>query len=302
MKAVVLTAYGDIDKFELRDMPEPHADTDGLVVRMAGASINPVDWKMRTGAAKDRFPVEFPGILGRDVAGEVVEVGKSVKAFAVGDHVLGLVKGSYAELAVAPEEAWAKLPDGLDVVDAGALPLVLLTGAQLIEEALKPSKGATIVVTGALGGVGRAALFAARERGARVWAGVRGAQRAEAAKLGANGVVALDDDADIAKLPTLDGVADTVGGEAIKKLYGKIKAGGVIGSVLGEPPGAKDRGLVVHAFMAHPDSAMLERYAKAVAEGRLVIPIAKKMPLAEAGKAQKLAEKGHPGGKVLLLG
>jgi NADPH:quinone reductase-like Zn-dependent oxidoreductase len=257
---------------------------------------------MRSGEAKGRFPVDFPGILGRDVAGEVVEVGKSVTAFAIGDQVLGLVKGSYAELATAPAEVWAKIPEGLDVVDAGALPLVLLTGAQLIEDAVKPSKGATILVTGALGGVGRTAIFAAKECGARVWAGVRGSQRAEAAKLGTDGVVALDDDAEIARLPTLDGVADTVGGDTIKKLYGAVKSGGVIGSVLGEPSGAKERGLVVHAFMAHPDSAMLERYAKAVAEGRLVIPIAKRMPLAEAAKAQKLAEKGHPGGKVLLLG
>ncbi len=135
-----------------------------------------------------------------------------------------------------------------------------------------------------------------------MWAGVRGSQRAEAVKLDVDGVVALDDDADIDKLPTLDAIADTVGGDTIKKLFGKLKAGGILGSVLGEPAGAKERGIVVHALMAHPDSAMLAKYAAAVAQGKLVIPIAKKLPLARAREAQTLVEKEHLGGKVLLLG
>jgi NADPH:quinone reductase-like Zn-dependent oxidoreductase len=301
MKAVVLIAYGDVDKLELREMPDPKADANAIVIRMAGASINPVDWKMRSGAAKERFPVDFPGILGRDASGEVIEVGKGVSSFAVGDRVLGLVHRAYAELVTAPADSWAKIPDGLDIAEAGALPLVLLTGAQLIEEAVDPSKGDTVLVTGAAGSVGRAAVYAAKLRGARVWAGVRGAQRAQAASLGADGVVALDDDADIAKLPRLDSIADTVGGDALKKLYGKLKPGGVLGSVLGEPPDSKERGIVVHAIMAHPVAATLAKYAAAVAEKKLVIPIAQKFPLAQAREAQTRAEK-HAGGKVLLLG
>ncbi len=157
-------------------------------------------------------------------------------------------------------------------------------------------------MTGALGGVGRVAVFGAKRRGARVFAGVRRSQRAEAAKLGADGVVALDDDADIAALPVLNAIADAVGGETIQKLYDRLKPGAVIGSVLGEPAGAKERGFVVHAFSVRTDSAMLARYAAAVAEGALLIPIAAKMPLARAGEAQTLAEKGHPGGKVVLVG
>jgi NADPH:quinone reductase-like Zn-dependent oxidoreductase len=302
MKAVVLTAYGDVDKLELRNLPDPHADPDSIVVRMAGASINPVDWKMRSGAAKDRFPVQFPGILGRDASGEIVEVGGNVSSLAVGDRVLGLVKGGYAELVTAPAPSWAKLPHGLDLAEAGALPLVLLTGAQLMDEAVNPARGATVLVTGAVGSVGRVAVFAAKERGAKVWAGVRRSQHAEAEELGVQGIVALDDDAEIAKLPILDAIADTVGGEAIKKLYDKLTPGGTIGSVLGEPAGAKERGFVVHAFMARPDAAMLEKYASAVAAGKLVIPIAERLPLARAPEAQAIAEKKHPRGKVLLLG
>jgi NADPH:quinone reductase-like Zn-dependent oxidoreductase len=302
MKAVVLTAYGDIDKLELREMPDPHAEPNAIVVRMAAASINPIDWKMRSGAAKGRFPVQFPGILGRDASGVVVKVGEGVMSFAVGDQVLGLVHAAYAELVTAPVASWAKIPNGLDLVDAGALPLALLTGAQLIEQAVNATEGELVLVTGAIGSVGRAAVYAAKTRGAKVWAGVRASHRAEAGGLGADGVVALDDEAELGKVPTFDAIADTVGGETMTKLFGKLKPGGTIGSVLGEPPGAQERGFVVHAFMTLPDSAMLARYAAAVASGKLSIPIARKLPLAEAGEAQKFAETKHPAGKVLLLG
>jgi NADPH:quinone reductase-like Zn-dependent oxidoreductase len=302
MKAVVLTDYGDVDKLELRDVPDPRAAQGELVVRMAGASINPIDWKMRSGAAKARFPLQLPAILGRDVAGEVVEVGAGVDGFAVGDRVLGLVWRGYAERVAAPVDAWAKLPAGLDVVDAGALPLILLTGVQLAEEAVRPARGSTVLVTGAVGSVGRAALFAARAAGANVWAGVRASQRDEAAKLGASGVVALDDAADLRKLPQLDAIANTVDGETVARLYEKLKPGGVIGSVLGEPPGAKERGFAVHAFTAHPSPPTLSKYATLVAKGELVIPIAKRFPLARAAEAQRFAEKEHPPGKVVLVG
>lgn len=302
MKAVVLTAYGDVDKLEVRELPDPHALPGTIVVRMAGASINPIDWKMRSGAAKERFPVEFPAILGRDAAGEVVEVGHGVTSFAVGDHVLGFVTGGYAELVTAPVERWARVADGLNVADAGALPLVVLTGSQLIDEAIDPARGDDVAVIGALGSVGRVAVHAAKLRGVRVWAGVRSSQRRDAEQLGVAGVVALDDPADIARLPVLAAVADTVGGAATAALYGKLRTHGVIGSVVGILPGAEAHGFTVHAFMARPNPGTLSRYGADVAAGRLVVPIVKCFPLAQAAEAQRFAETKHPGGKVLLLG
>jgi NADPH:quinone reductase-like Zn-dependent oxidoreductase len=135
-----------------------------------------------------------------------------------------------------------------------------------------------------------------------VWAGVRGKQQVEAQELGADAVVALDDDAEVAALPELDCIADTVGGEPVKKLLSKVKRGGTLGSVTGEPPGAKERGLSVHAMLTHPDSKRLGELARAVAEGRLRLPIAKKLPLAAAAEAHRLAEKGGLGGKLVLVG
>ena len=299
MKAIVLKEYGGVDQLELRDQAAPEPKANEIQVRVAGASLNPVDWKLRSGALKAWMPLSLPAILGRDASGVVTKVGPGVTAFAPGDRVMGLVNGGYAELVVAPLDAWAKLPGGLDVVDAGALPLVVLTGTQLIEEATKPEAGQTVLVTGALGGVGRAAVYAAKKRGAKVWAGVRARQRDEARSLGADGVVALDDADDVAKLPELDAIADTVGGPTLVKLLPKVRAGGTIGSVVGESPEAKARGLKVHAMMAHPDGKRLGELGEAVARGEFKIPIAKRFPLAEAREAQSLAEKGGVG-KVLL--
>ncbi len=302
MKAVVLPAFGDPSQLELRNVSDPSAGPGELKVRMSGASINPVDWKLRSGALQGRMPLELPAILGRDCAGTVLELGKEVSGFKVGDRVMGLVNRGYAELVVAGVDAWAHVPPNLELVDAGALPLVLLTGSQLVEEATKPRAGDALLVTGALGSVGRVAVFAAKALGAKVWAGVRGKQKSEAAKLGADAVVALDDEAEVAALPELDCVADTVGGETIQKLLSKVKRGGTIGSVVGEPPGAKERGLVVHPMLAHPDSKRLAELGRAVAEGRLTLPIAKKLPLAAAAEAHRLAEKGGIGGKIVLVG
>ncbi len=302
MRAIVLPEYGPPSALQLRTIADPKPGAREILVRMAGASLNPVDWKQRSGALRQYMPLDLPAVLGRDASGTVAAVGAGVTEFTVGDRVLGRVHGGgYAELVVAPVDAWAIVPAKLDLADAGALPLVVLTGAQLAEGAVDAQAGETILVTGALGGVGRTAVFTAKARGAKVYAGVRGSQKAEAAKLDADGVVAIDDEGEIAKLPLLDGIADTVGGETIQRLLAKLKPGGKLGSVLGEPAGAKEKGFVVKAFMTHADPKRLGELARAVADGKLVIPIAKRFPLAEAAAAHALAEK-HVEGKVLLLG
>jgi len=299
MKAVVLVGYGDVDKLELREIPEPQVGPGEIKVRMAGASINPIDWKLRGGSYRAMVQLEFPAILGKDASGEVVAVGPGVTAFKVGDRVLGRANNAYAELVVGAAEGWAEVPATMALADAGALPLVLLTGAQLAEEAVNVAKGDKVLVTGATGSVGRVAVFAAKSRGAVVYAGVRGKYKDAAAKLGADFVVALDDATDLATLPRLDSIADTVGGDTINKLLAKVKPGGTIGTIVGPPSAAAETGLVVRGIYTRSDSKRLGELARAVAERRLVIPIAKRFPLADASKAQKLAEQGAAG-KVIL--
>ncbi len=165
---------------------------------------------------------------------------------------------------------------------------------------IDPRHGQTLLVTGALGSVGRVALYAAKLRGARVLAGVRARQKADGAALGADGVVAIDDPGDVAALPALDALADTVGGETTVRLLPKLRPGGVVGSVMGEPPGAKERGLSVRTMRAHPDSKRLGELAEAVGRGELRIPIGRRFPLAQAAEAHRVAERGGVG-KVLLV-
>lgn len=301
MKAVVLHEYGGPEKLKYEDVADPVAGEGELLVRMAATSVNPVDFKMRSGAAREHFPVNFPGILGRDIAGIVRAVGPRVEGFAPGDKVMALGRHSYAELAVVKAQDAAKVPDGLDLVEAAALPLVTLTGEQLVTRGTAIHEGQTILISGAVGSVGRSAVWTAKKAGATVIAGVKKSQLKEAQGLGADEVIALDDTSAMDKLGFMDAVADTVGGKTAEMLMGKVKQGGVFGSVLGSPANAKMHSTVqVTPIMVVPDVAALRTMAEDVAAGRFSIPIDRMIPLEEAGAGQAAAEKGGIG-KVLLL-
>ena len=301
MYAVVLNQYGGIDQLEWKEVPSPRPGAGEVLVKLAATSVNPIDWKLRKGEAKARIPLELPAILGRDLSGEVIALGAGVTQVRIGDHVLGLTMRTYAEEVVAKADILAPLPHNLAATDGAALPLVITTGAQLISDAVRLERGQSILVTGAAGGVGRVAVFVAKQRGGRVIAGVRASQRDEAGELGADQVVALDDAAAIDRLPPLDAIADTVGGDVLAKLLPRLRDGGTLGSVVGEPAAAKGRPITVRAFMTHPDGRVLAELAEAVARGELTIPIAKRLPLQQAAAAQELAEHGRLQGKVVLL-
>ncbi len=300
MKAVILHAYGDPSqlKWEEDDLPEPGAGE--VRVRLHATSLNPVDWKIRSGAAKEHFPLDLPEILGVDLSGEVDKVGPGVEGFPIGMRVMAKANGTYAEYTVAKADVLAPIPEKLSYEQAAALPLVLLTGTQLIERAAKVQAGQTVLVTGALGSVGRVAVHVARQHGAKVIAGVKASQREEAAKLGADQVVALDVPEELGHLHELDVVADTVGGTVGNHAARTLRDGGVYASVVGAPKHEPGRGITVHAFMAEPDASRLYELADEVARGGLVIPIAKTMPLEQIAEAHRLGEAGGAGGKIVL--
>ena len=298
MKALVTTAYGDVDKLTVADVPEQQIGPGDVKVKVHAASINPMDWKLVSGQARTVMELHFPAILGRDVSGDVLEVGRDVKRFRRGDHVLGLASSTFAEHVVAAENVWARVPTGLELLAAAALPLVTLTGAQLADT-VAPRPGLSILITGAVGGVGRSAVFVAKAAGATVWAGVRTQQREAARLLGADRVVAIDDDQEIAKLPVFDAICDTVSGETIAKLLSHLEPGGVLGSVRGEPPAAKERGVKTIAIRTQPDPARLAHLAEAAAEKRLLVPVERTFPIEQAAEAFRLARNGVVG-KVLL--
>lgn len=301
MKAIVLHAYGSPENLRYEDAPDPTPKAGELLVRVHATSVNPVDWMHRSGVIRAFLPITFPYILGLDVAGTVAALGDGVTGFSVGDRVMAVARHSYAELCVAPANLVAKMPDGLEFTTAAALPLVTLTGDQLARIGAKVAPGKTVLVTGALGGVGRSAVFAAVESGATVIAGVRGRRVSEARRLpGVTEAVALDDDDAIAALPRLDGVADAVGHDVAKKVIEKVKPGGAFGCFPGAREAVATRSdLEVKMLVAQLDGATTRKYAEAVAAGKLVIPVSRVLPLAEASEGHKLAE-GGAGGKVVL--
>ena len=301
MKAIVLHEYGGPDKLKYEDFPDPVPGGGEVLIRQSATSVNPVDLKMRSGEAKERFPVEFPGIIGRDVAGVVRAIGPKVTGFAPGDKVIAFGNATYAELVVVKATDLTHLPEGLNLAESAALPLVALTGEQLISRGTKIQAGQTVLVTGAIGSVGRTAVFVAKKAGAKVIAGVRKSQLKQAEGLGADQILAIDDDAAIAMIGFLDAIADTVNHETAQKLIAKVKQGGVFASVLGPPANAKLHPTIrVESVRAAPDAAMLRILAEDVLAGRFKIPIDRMLPLEKAAEAHTAAEKGGIG-KILLL-
>jgi NADPH:quinone reductase-like Zn-dependent oxidoreductase len=300
MKAVVVHQYGGPEVLKWEEYPDPVPGAGEVLVRVAATSVNPIDYKRRAGLTKDFYPMKFPGLIGVDIAGTVVKIGPGVEGFSVGDQVFSMADNTYAELCVVKAANLAKVPKGLDLIQAAALPLATTTGNQLYL-ATGIRVGQTVLVVGAAGNVGRSAVFTAKARGATVIAGVLKRQIDGAKTVGADQFVATDDDTAIANLPPLDAVADTVGGRTAEKLIAKVKPGGVYASVVGAPRNAAEYSSVkAVAVFSKFDRKTLEFMAEAVRDGKLVIPISLKMPLSKAAEAQATAEKGGVG-KILLV-
>jgi NADPH:quinone reductase-like Zn-dependent oxidoreductase len=301
MKAVVIRAYGGPEVFKSEERPDPAPGPGEVLVRVAATSVNPIDWKIRSGAFKDMIPLSFPAILGFDVAGIVDAVGPGVDNFTVGDRAFGQARQTYASQCVVKAADLARVPNQIDVIEIAALPTVTTTGAQLAELAMRGRQRGIILVTGAVGNVGRSAVFVAKESGWSVIAGVRNGQMQEAKTIGADRVIALDDPASLKSLEPLDAIADTISGSIADRLIGKVKNGGVFASVLAAPGNASAHpNVMVETMQVKPAPATLTRMAEAVGTGRLVIPLGQRYALSDAGKAHSAAEKGAAG-KLLLL-
>ena len=300
MKAIVVHQYGGPEVLKFEDYPDPVPGPGEVLVRVAAASVNPIDYKRRAGFTQDFYPLKFSSLIGVDMSGTVVKTGTGVQDFSVGDQVFAMADNTYAELCVVKAAVLAKVPKGLDLVQAAALPLATTTGNQLTA-ATEIQSGQTVIVLGALGNVGRSAVFTAKQRGAVVAAGVLKKQMEEAKTVGSDRVTATDDDTAIANLPPLDAVADAVGGRTAEKLVAKVKPGGVFATVLALPRSASNFPSVkmTHVFSKF-DRKTLEFMAAAVRDGKLAIPISRTMPLSQAAEAHALAEKGGIG-KILLV-
>ena len=300
MKAIVVHEYGGPEVLKYEEYPDPVPGPGEVLVRVAASSVNPIDYKRRAGLTKDFYPLKFPGLIGVDLSGTVAKIGPGVEDFSVGDQVFAMADNTYAELCVVKADVLAKVPKGLDLIQAAALPLVTTTGNQLLL-ATGVKAGQTVLIVGAAGNVGRSAVFTAKARGAIVVAGVLKRQIDDAKNVSADRFVATDDDTAIANLSPLDAAAATVGGMAAEKLIARVKPGGVYASVVEAPQNAAEYPSVkVVKVFSKFDRKTLEFMAEAVRDGKLVIPIGLKLPLSEAARAHAMAENGGVG-KILLV-
>lgn len=219
-KAYVFTRFGGPETEALVERDRPVPGPGQVLVAVRAAGVNPVDWKLRTGY---RLPgaaeLELPAVFGSEVAGVVEEVGPDVSGFTVGDEVFGSsVAGGYAEYALLPATVTAHKPAGVSFTDAATLPVAAATAYDGIRQLDLPS-GATVVITGAGGGVGVAATQIALAFGLRVVGVASDGKKDFVGSLGAVHVPSGPDLADRVRAAAPDGVDavfDLVGGEVLE--------------------------------------------------------------------------------------
>ena len=212
MKAIRIHTYGDVNTLQLEEAPTLAIESDQLLVRIRDAGVNPIDWKIREGYLKSRMPANFPLTMGQDFAGEVVEQGKDVQSFNIGDRVFGFAQGTYAEYAAAPASTVAVMPRSLTFEVAAALPTAGSTALQIIRDVVKAQSGMTILIHGAAGGVGSFATQVARHLGARVIATATGADDiAYLTSLGVEQVIDFKKERFEEQVHGADAVVDLVG-------------------------------------------------------------------------------------------
>ena len=312
MRAYAAKAYGGPEVMALADMPDPEPGKGEVVVAVKASSVNPVDWKLRSGAMRLFTGSRFPKVYGCDVAGVVHKLGAGVTGWSAGDSVYGYSPimfrrpGAHAEQVAMEANRLRRLPAGLTFEQAAALPVAALTAHNGLRQC-GPLAGKAVIVNGATGGVGHFALQLAKARGARVTAvcSARNADRARS--LGAD--VAIDYRAQDFTRGTerFDVVFDAYGKLGFAAASRALSPGGFYVSTLGNPSlmaralwqklaGGKQ---IIFANMRdkEEDYAALE---VDLGTGKVRPVIEKVFPLEQAAEAFASQESGGPVGKVVI--
>lgn len=312
MNHVVYDRFGarDVLRVTESELPEPGAGE--VLLRVHGAGLNPIDWKTRKGLgfAARQIESHLPWTPGYDVAGEVVALGEAVTTLAPGDKVMGIIGfpttgGACAEYALARADELAIVPEELDLVSAGGVPLAALTAWQALFEVARLESGQKILVQAGAGGVGHFAVQFALERGAHVIATASPANRDFLAELGVHEVIDYHTTDVGDECYGLDVVLDLVGGETGKRSLHTLSESGVLvtiptvtaDDIVSE---AEAMGLRAHGMTVRPDSFHLDEIAELIEDGDVKVHIEKVFPLAEVAAAHELLEGGHVRGKLVL--
>jgi NADPH:quinone reductase-like Zn-dependent oxidoreductase len=307
-----MTALGGPEVLELRDVERPEPIPTEVLVRVAAAGINPVDWKTRQRGGYREAVGEPPLILGWDIAGVVEEVDPDVTRFAPGDRVFGMpwfprVAGGYAEYATSPARQLARTPDALSDEEAGGLPLAGLTAWQALVDVAQVGEGTRVLVHAAAGGVGHLAVQIAKARGAHVIGTAREEKHDFLRDLG------VDEPIDYTAGPfedatsDVDVVLDLVAGSdyGLRSLQ-TLRPGGLWICIPADVPdevavAAREQSKRAISFLVEPDYAGLESLAALCEDGGLRVIVDETFPLAEAAEAHRRLEDGRARGKIVLI-
>ncbi|MEW1633013.1 NADP-dependent oxidoreductase [Streptomyces sp. NPDC093801] len=309
MRAVSQRGYGGPDVLEVVETDVPVPGPGEVLVRVRAAGVNPADWKIRSGTVR-KFGAP-PFTLGLDLCGVVEEAGEGAAGrFRPGDEVYGCAfppHGAYAEYVVAPAEALAAAPAGIDPVSAAALPVAALTAWQSLVRVAAVGPGRRVLVHAAAGGIGHLAVQIAAARGAYVIGTAREGGHAFLRGLGAAELVDYTT-ADFAEVVRdVDVVLDPIGGDYGPRSLDTLAPGGTLLDVRGTGPDrsavreqARARGLRFVEFGFTPSGADLEGVTALVEDGSLRVAVDRVLPLEEAAAAHVLSETGHVKGKIVL--
>lgn len=298
MKAVRFSRFGGPEVLEIVDLPDPHPGPGQVRISVRAAGVNPSDWKKRRGL----MDPELPQTMGYEAAGIVDEVGGGVADAAVGDRVFGFSVDGAAQAELAVLSYYAPIPASLDFAGAAALPAAVETATRALDQ-LGVSRGDTVLINGASGGVGSAAVQLAVARGARVIGTASPANHGYLRSLGARAVAYGDGLAGRVRAIAPEGVdlaLDVAGSGVLPELI-DLAGGPEHVVTVADFAGAQEHGVRFSRGDAGRAVHAIDGIGALIAEGRFALPVAKAFPLAEVAEAHRAGEGGHVRGKLVLL-
>jgi NADPH:quinone reductase-like Zn-dependent oxidoreductase len=299
MKAIRYSKFGGPEVLELVELPDPHPGPGQIRVAVRAAGVNPVDWKMRGGMMGG----ELPQRTGREVAGIVDELGDGITDVAPGDKVFGFAAdgGGAAELALLAD--YAPIPPSLDFAAAAGLPVAVETAVRTLD-LLGVGAASTVLVNGAAGAVGSAAVQIARARGARVIGTASPNNHEYLRSLGAEATTygeGLVERARELAPEGIDAALDAAGGGALPALV-ELTGGSEHVVTIADFVGAQETGVRFSGGMGDERAVhALKEIGELIETGRFSLPVAQTFPLDHVSDAHELSETGHVRGKLVLL-
>jgi NADPH:quinone reductase-like Zn-dependent oxidoreductase len=306
MHAIVQSEFGGPETLVHVETDVPEPGPGEVLVRVAGAGVNPGDAVLRSGRVPEL--VALPWTPGNDVSGVVERIGEGVTRFVPGDEVYGMLavtgRGAYAEFTVAPAAALARKPRGTGLMEAGGVPLVALTAWQALAVLARVRPGDRVLVHAAAGGVGHVAVQLAKELGAYVIGTARADKHGFLEDLGADELIDHTDVDFRSATAPVDAVLDLVGGSYGPRSLDVLRPGGILVGASIDPGTderrAAARGLRYAWVTAAPSGEAMQRITERIEAGRLRVRVQRTYPLAEAAAAHRAIEEKRTTGKIVL--